>query len=115
MEQDILSSQPLPQYIEEEEPKLFCLIDASAKAYSAAVYLYSSVNKKATVNLVFSKAWVALAKQHSIPRLELLGVLIGTRCLNHVTQQLQLFVMNRFLWTGSQCEQAITRVCSEPA
>ena len=98
-----LSSQPLPQYIEGEEPKLFCLIDASAKAYSSAVYLYSSINGKATVNLVFSKACVAPAKQLSIPRLELLGVLIGTRCLSHVTQQLQLSVLNRFLWTDSRC------------
>ena len=71
-----LSSQPLPRYIGGDEHKLFCFTDASAKAYSAAVYLYSSVNGKATVNLVFSKARVAPAKQFSIPRLELLGVLI---------------------------------------
>ena len=98
-----LSSQPLPRYVGGDEHKLFCFTDASAKAYSAVVYLYSSVNGKATANLVFSKARVAPAKQLSIPRLELLGVLIGTRCLNYVTQQLQLSVADRFLWTDSQC------------
>jgi len=97
-----LSSQPLFRYIGGDEHKLFCFTDASAKAYSAAVYFYSSINGKATVNLVFSKAHVAPAKQVSIPRLELLGVLIGTRRLNYVTQQLQLSVVDRFLWTDSQ-------------
>lgn len=105
-----LSSQPLPRYIGEEH-KLFYFTDASAKAYSAAVYLYSSVNGKATVNLVFSKARVTPAKPLSIPRLELLGVLIGTRCLNYVTQQLQLSVVDRFLWTDSQCVLHWTKTC----
>ena len=43
------------------------------------------------------------SKQLSIPRLELLGVLIGTRCLNYATQQLQLSVVDRFPLTDSQC------------
>ena len=72
------SSQPLPRYTGGDEHKLFCFTDVSAKAYSAAAYLYSSVNGKATVNLVFSKARIASAKPLNIPRLELLGVLIGT-------------------------------------
>ena len=98
-----LSSQPLPRYIGGDEHKLFCFTDASAKAYSAAAYLYSSLNGKTTVNLVFSKAPVAPAKKLTNPRLELLGVLIGTRFLNYVTQQLLLSVVDTFLWTDSQC------------
>ncbi|XP_068750817.1 uncharacterized protein [Montipora capricornis] len=46
---------------------------------------------------------VAPTKQLSIPRLELLAVVIGTRCLNYVTEQLQLTVTDRVLWTDSQC------------
>ena len=98
-----LSSLSIPRYIGGDEYKLFCFTDASAKAYSAAVYLYSAVGKTANVNLVFSKARVAPTKQLSIPRLELLAVLIGTRCLNYVTEQLQLQVTDRTLWTDSQC------------
>ena len=98
-----MSSQPLTRYIARDEHKQFCFTDASAEAYSAALYLYSSVNGKATVNLVFSKARIAPTKQLSIPRLELLGVLIGTRCLNYATRQLQLSLVDRFLWTDSQC------------
>ena len=67
------------------------------------MYLYSSVGRTANVNLVFSKARVAPTKQLSIPRLELLAVVIGTRCLNYVTEQLQLTVTDRVLWTDSQC------------
>ena len=97
-----LSSKPSPRCIRGDENKLFCFTEASAKAYSAAVYLYSTVTGKATVNLVFPKGRVAPARQLSIPRLELLGVLIGRRCLNYVTQQLQLSVVDRILWTNSQ-------------
>ncbi|XP_020602584.1 uncharacterized protein LOC110041616 [Orbicella faveolata] len=89
---------------------LFCFTDASTKAYSAS-YLYSSVNGKATVNLVFSKVRVAPAKPLSIPSLELLGVLIRTRCLNYVTQQLQLSMVDRFLWTDSQCVLHWMKTC----
>ena len=67
-----LSSQPLPNYIGGGKDKLLCFADVSAKAYSAAAYLYSSVNRKATANLVSSKARVHPAKQLCIPRLELL-------------------------------------------
>ncbi|XP_068735663.1 uncharacterized protein [Montipora capricornis] len=74
-----LSSIPVPRYSGiGTENKLFCFTDASAKAYSAAVYLYS-VGRTANVNLVFSKVRVAPTKQLSIPRLELLAVVIGTR------------------------------------
>ena len=91
----------MPRYIGiGTENKLFCFTDASAKAYSAAVYLYSSVGRTADVNLVFSKSRVAPTKQLSILRLELLAVVIGTRCLNYVTEQLQLTVTDRVLWTG---------------
>ena len=98
-----LSSVSIPRYIGGDEYKLFCFTDASAKAYSAAVYLYSAVGKTVNVNLVFSKARVTPAKHFSIPRLELLAVIIGTRCLNYVTEQLQLPVADRTLSTDSQC------------
>ncbi|KAK2559362.1 hypothetical protein P5673_017981 [Acropora cervicornis] len=78
----LLSYQRIPRYIGGDQYKLFYLTDASAKAYSAAIYLFSSVNEKATANLVFSKAFIAPAKQLTITRLKLLGALIGTRCLN---------------------------------
>ena len=74
-----LSSLKIPRYIGGDEYKLFCFADASAKAYSAAIYLYyTAVGRTTNVNLVFSKVPVVPIKQLSIPRLELLVVLIGT-------------------------------------
>ena len=75
---------------------------ATTEAYSVAAYIYSSVNRKAIVNLVIPKH-VAPAKQLSIPRLKVLNVLIGTRCLHYLTQQLQLPVVEGFMWTDAQC------------
>ena len=98
-----LSSLPIPRYIGGDDYKLFCFSDASAKAYSAAVYLYSTVGGTANVNLIFSKVRVAPTKHLSIPRLELLAVLIGARALNYVANQLQAPVTDRILWTDSQC------------
>ena len=85
-----------------DEYKIFCFTNASAKAYSALVYL-NSVEGTATVNMVFSKTRVAPTKQLSILRLELLAIFIGRRCLNYVTNELQCPVTDRFLWTDSQC------------
>ena len=70
--------------------------------FSSSIPLFFS-RRKSDCQPGISKARFAPAKQPSIPRLELLGVLIGTRCLNYVTQQLQLSVVDRFLWTNSQC------------
>ena len=75
---------------------------ATTEAYSVAAYIYSSVNRKAIVNLVIPKH-VAPAKQLSILRLKVLNVLIRTRCLHYLTQQLQLPVVEGFMWTDAQC------------
>ena len=80
---------------------LFCFSVASAKAYSAAVYLYSTVGGTANVKLIFPKGRVAPTKHLSIPRLELLAVLIGTRSLNYVANQLQAPMTDRIPWTDS--------------
>ena len=54
------------------------------------------------VNLIFSKT--RLAPEHiTIPRLELLGVLIGVRAVRFVEEQLALPVTSKILWTDSQC------------
>ncbi|XP_045201835.2 uncharacterized protein LOC123555228 [Mercenaria mercenaria] len=39
----------------------------------------------------------------TIPRLELMAVLIGVRCLKFVTDQLKLDLKQLYLWTDSQC------------
>ena len=42
-------------------------------------------------------------RELTIPRLELLAVVIGIRALKFVTKELRLKVPERILWTDSQC------------
>ena len=89
----------------------FC--DASAKSYAAAVYLRVASQELVQVDLVFSKMRLVPCdvrkkrkpklKKLSLPRLELLAVLIGTRVTNFVTKELKLRVSKRMIFTDSQC------------
>ena len=84
------------------ESTLHCFCDASAKAYAALVYLHQSSSRMQKVNLIFSKTCLA-PEYITIPRLELLGVLIRVRALRFVEEQLALPVTSKILWTDSQC------------
>ena len=84
------------------EYTLLCFSDASAKAYAAVIYLYQASKSSTRVDLIFSKTW--LASEHvTIPRLELLGILIGIRGLKFVEKELDIPVTSKILWTDSQC------------
>ena len=80
-----------------------CFYDSSSKAYATAIYLRTIKNDKITVNLVFSKARNAPKKELTIPRLELMSVLIGTRSLRFVTKAMRLENAEKISWTDSQC------------
>ncbi|XP_045174722.2 uncharacterized protein LOC123536020 [Mercenaria mercenaria] len=69
---------------------LLCFCDASLKSYATTVYLYQKSSSDVKVDLVFAKSRVAPVKTMSVPRLELMGVLIGVRCLKCVHEQLKL-------------------------
>ena len=78
--------------------------------YATAVYLRSVEEHSIKVNLVFAKTrLVPVAKGRkkctklTIPRLELMGVLIGVRAANLVAVELKLTITERILWTDSQC------------
>ena len=104
-----LSSYSMPRYIGDSIPNRvnyslagFC--DASALAYATSIYLLVSTQNGITVNLIFSKSRLAPVKrQISIPRLELMGFVIGLRCMNFVATELNLTLEQRVLWTDSQC------------
>ena len=72
---------------------LICFCDASSYAYAAATYLLqSSAVNESKVDLLFSKTRPAPLKEMTIPRLELMAVVIGVKCLRFVKQQLKLSV-----------------------
>ena len=89
---------------------VFC--DASAKAYSTAIYLRTKCGNEYHTNLLFCKARLvpigkskkkAKFKHLTIPRLELMAVLIGVRASNFVIKELRCEISSRIVWTDSQC------------
>ena len=85
---------------------VFC--DASAKAYAAVVYLKCERNGASQIQLMYSKSRLApvdtkTKKKVSLPRLELLGLLIGVRAANFIKRELKLPIQKRFVWTDAQC------------
>ena len=75
----------IPRYLKDPLAKVLQLsihtfIDASENAYAAAVYSrHVYENGDVTVRLIASKARLSPLKAVSIPRLELLGALIGVQ------------------------------------
>ena len=103
-----ISNYKIPRHIglanagAETSYQLLCFCDASTKAYAATVYLRQETTDSCRVDLVFAKTRLAPNKKINIPRLELLAVVIGLRCLDFVEQHLKLSV-KKILWTDSQC------------
>ena len=112
-----LSKLQIPRFVSQRDANVSYQIltfwDASAKSYAAAVYLRVVSQGLVQVNLVFSKMRLVpcdfekkgktKSKQLSLPRLELLAVLIGTRVTNFVAKELRISVAKRIILTDSQC------------
>ena len=102
-----ISSYCLPRYIgtteksQAGEYRLVCFCDASAIAYATAIYLHQSFGDTYKADLIFSKTRLALVGT-TIPRLELLGVLIGITALKFVQKELHLQV-TCYVFTDSLC------------
>ena len=58
---------------------------------------YATQGRKST--LIFAKSRIKPVKGMTIPRMELMGALIGTRALLHVKQQLALPIAKQILWS----------------
>ncbi|XP_073955010.1 uncharacterized protein [Choristoneura fumiferana] len=95
----------LPRYLAGARPEqinqLHCFTDASTKAYAAVVYLVNSSGK----GFIIGKSRLVPVKDRDhlkIPRLELLGTVIGNRLLKYAEDSLRLKISQHFLWTDSQ-------------
>ena len=95
----------LPEDSETATHQLLCFSDASASAYAAAVYLRSTTQKGVSTSLVFSKNRLAPTRAITLPRLELMGVVLGIHCLAFVREHLRCLNLapTDHLWTDSQC------------
>ena len=93
------------------ELQVFC--DASAHAYATAVYLKvrSSCDLHTSqTHLIFSKLRLSPTSKSrgkkramSIPRLELMGIVIGARALTFVRANLPITAEQAFIWMDSKC------------
>ncbi|KAG1936575.1 hypothetical protein F2P79_018552 [Pimephales promelas] len=79
---------------------VFC--DASEKAYSTVAYLLRVADDGTkTTCLVASKSRVAPLKKISLPRLELMGAVIGARLGNSLLKPLNMELHQVHMWTDS--------------
>lgn len=83
--------------------RLIGFSDASKRAYATVLYLLQTSRSGCKAYIVFSKVRLAPTKEITIPRLELLGALISTRCMEFVSSQLHLPIFQKYLWVDSQC------------
>ena len=78
---------------------LHTFVDASLKAYGAVVFLCNNTNS----SFVMAKARVAPLKNITLPRLELMGALVGARLCSFVLNSLSdLHLRQVFMWSDSQ-------------
>ncbi|CAH0721448.1 unnamed protein product, partial [Brenthis ino] len=85
--------------------ELHCFTDASTEAYAAYIYLRSSWGTSNIVTFIIGKCRLVPIKEQvnlQIPKLELLGALIGNRLLQYVNKNLRLSIKAQVLWTDSQ-------------
>ena len=84
------------QNIENENLNIHIFTDASLKAYGACAYLV--YGERST--FIMAKNKVAPVKKLTIPKLELLAAVLGTRMLMHLKENIPF--NNATLWSDSQ-------------
>ncbi|GFQ94720.1 uncharacterized protein TNCT_589101 [Trichonephila clavata] len=97
--------------IDESTTTLHMFSDASGKAFAACVFLRIECDNKVKIKLVQAKSRVAPLKKDpitktknemSIPKLELLAAVIGTRLVQSVKTSLNIHSIQTFYWTDSK-------------
>lgn len=80
--------------------RVVTFVDASLQAYGTAVYLQCVYSNGNTRNwLIRSKCKVALQKHTTMPRLELIGAVLGLRLTQHLALVLGLPIQTvKLLW-----------------
>lgn len=81
--------------------QLHTFTDASKNAYSAIVFLRSECEGKVEVQIIQSKSRVSPIAKATIPRLELLGCLIGSRLSQSSIEAMDLHDIQKFYWSDS--------------
>ena len=78
-------------------------VDASENAFGAVTYVrYSYQDETISTNIVAAKTRVASTTATSIPRLELMGAVIGVRLSTRIARVLELQMSEAVFWSDSQ-------------
>ena len=84
--------------------ELHIFVDASQRAYGAAAYLRWTHENTHQTKLLFAKVRLSPKKPIiTVPRLELLGILIGSRLMKFLHHELQISIQSSYIWTDSVC------------
>ncbi|XP_055585414.1 uncharacterized protein LOC129738255 [Uranotaenia lowii] len=84
-----------------KDVELHIFSDASESAYGCAAFFRAKVNGEVRCSLLMSRSKVAPLKQLSIPRLELLGAVVGARVAETVQANHRFKIVKRYFWTDS--------------
>ncbi|XP_075170474.1 uncharacterized protein LOC142242837 [Haematobia irritans] len=82
--------------------ELHTFVDASENGYAAVAYFRITSGSKIIVSLIGSKTRVAPLKLVSIPRLELMAALIGSRFAKNVMECHTIDIKRRVFWSDSR-------------
>ncbi|KAL7071678.1 hypothetical protein ACQ4LE_009226 [Meloidogyne hapla] len=85
------------------EKQLHVFSDASKCAYAACVYIKSQFKEKIYTQILYARNRLKPRKAEvTIPRMELLGVVIAKRALEFVEKQIGVEIKEKFLWCDSK-------------
>lgn len=77
-------------------------VDASLKAYGACAYLKASdTNDHVVTSLIMAKSRVAPMKALTLPKLELMGAVVGTRMVKYLRTSWDTLSLSVVMWTDS--------------
>ncbi|XP_055634192.1 uncharacterized protein LOC129774475 [Toxorhynchites rutilus septentrionalis] len=82
--------------------ELHIFTDASIHTYGCVAYFRASIGDEVKCSLAMSRSKVAPLKMQSIPRLELMGAVLGARMWQTIKAHHSLPINRCFLWTDSQ-------------
>ena len=101
---DGITEIAVPRYVRNENCWLSGFCDASKDANATTVYIRTGNSGNISIHLLYSKTKLAPKKNAvSLPRLELLTVSIGIRCMKFVAKEINLKIEKKIIWTDSQC------------
>uniref|UniRef100_A0A1I7X800 Integrase catalytic domain-containing protein n=1 Tax=Heterorhabditis bacteriophora TaxID=37862 RepID=A0A1I7X800_HETBA len=83
--------------------QLHCFVDASGHTYGAVTYLRINHNNKVTTDILFTKNRLCPIQGMTIPKLELMALLVGSRMVRFLHEQLDITISETYIWSDSSC------------